>query len=82
MTQDAKLLLQKIRALDLAILDCGLYLNAYPSDEAYSYHQALVKERVELARQYQKSVAPLVKTELNAKNAWTDTPWPWELEAN
>ena len=61
--QDCKTLLQKIRAIDLAILDTGLYLNAYTSDEAFSYFLSLVEERAALAEAYTESCAPLIKTD-------------------
>ena len=80
--QDAKTLLQNIRAIDLAILDSGLYLNAYHSDEAFSYFQALCDERASLAEIYIKNFAPLVKCDACHESKWIDTPWPWELEAN
>lgn len=82
MTQDAKALLQRIRAIDLAILETGLYLNAYQNETAFTYLQSLTKERAMLADAYAKTVAPLTKNQATTVTAWTNTPWPWEMEAN
>ncbi len=76
---DRKALLQSIRALDLAILDTGLYLDAYENQEAATYVNTLLEERRNLAALYTKE-APLVKTD--NERAWVTTPWPWEWEAD
>lgn len=82
MTQDCKNLLQRIRGIDLAILDAGLYLNAYESKEANDYFLTLTEERARLAEEYAKTCAPLRKDAANGSRQWINTPWPWELEAN
>ena len=82
MTEDCRTLLQKLRAIDLAIVDSGLYLNAYACPEAAAYFDKLCKERSALADTYAKCCAPLTKCTATDGKSWTDTPWPWELEAN
>lgn len=82
MMQDCKALLGELRAIDLAILDTGLFLNAYCSEEALTYFKSLTDERARLAQNYVASYGPLIKTDVCDKTSWTNTPWPWELEAN
>lgn len=80
---DYRPLMQKLRALDLAILDTVLYLHAYDCDEALAYLAELQEERRELAKAYAETCAPLTKRDaIGDKNRWTHTPWPWELEAD
>lgn len=75
-------LLQKLRAIDLAILDTVLYLHAYDCDEASSYLAELRDERRELKKAYVEACSPLTKHDDCGKNLWTHAPWPWEMEAN
>ncbi|MBQ7364307.1 MAG: spore coat protein CotJB [Clostridia bacterium] len=82
MSEDMKSLLNKIRALDLALIDTGLYLNAYPDKEAAAYFKTVCEEREALADHYQKACAPLTKCHACPIEQWTQTPWPWEWEAD
>ncbi len=81
---DKKTLLNELRALDFALLETGLYLNAYDSDEATDYFLTLSKKRKALAAEYEASYGPLrmANAAEDGKWAWTKGPWPWESEAN
>ena len=78
-------LIEKLRKLEFGIVDVALYLNAYPeSDCALAYYHKLKARREELAAEYEKTCGPLTATG-NTSTAswdWTDTPFPWEYEAN
>ena len=82
MTEKPNCLLLKLQEIDLALVDSGLYLDAYRDAEAWAYFNKLCKERAELAEAYQKNAVPLTKCGQRHENAWTNTPWPWEWEAN
>lgn len=78
-------LLGQIRAVDFALAETILYLDAYPDNrQALTFYQSLVPERRRLVEQYEKTVGPLTATE-NRNPAgwdWIKTPWPWETAAN
>lgn len=76
--------LQKLRALDLALVDTGLYLNAYPCPKALAYFRETAKEREAFAKTFEASFGPL-RMENGADEtcwSWTKYPLPWESEAN
>ena len=77
--------LQRLRALDFAIVDAGLYLDAYPdSASALEYYKRLVTERERLAAAINIECMPLTSRDgaVGGKWKWTDGPWPWQPEAN
>ncbi len=78
-------LLRKIRAVDFAIQETVLYLDAYPCDrEALEYYHKLVGIGKELREQYESGCGPLRKTGNRSRTNWDwiSSPWPWEPEAN
>lgn len=81
---DKKSLLNDIRALDFALLETGLYLDAYDSSEAKAYFQATVEARNRLTCEYEKQYGALRSESgvIDCTWAWTKGPWPWESEAN
>ena len=81
---DKKKLLNDIRALDFALLETGLYLNAYDCEEAKAYFKATSEARDRLACEYERKYGPLrMENGVNESGwAWTKCPWPWESEAN
>lgn len=70
--------LHALQAIDFAIHDAELYLNAYPCEKAESYVQELLERRLEIT----KSLPTLVRRDASCENFWTKSPLPWELEAN
>ena len=77
--------LEKLRAINFAIQETVLYLDAYPCHpEALCYYHALIEEREKLLAHYQKNCGPM--TMYGNKNRdswdWVKGPWPWEPEAN
>ena len=82
--KDKKSLLNELRALDFALLETGLYLNAYDCDEAKAYFCSLKEAREQLAAEYESNHGPLVMANgiQNGNWCWVKGPWPWESEAN
>lgn len=77
--------LEMIRALDFAIVETALYLDAYPDHpEALSYYHALVAEKEKYNAAYEKNCGPTTIYSNHSKNSWdwVKGPWPWEIEAN
>ena len=77
--------LQALRALDFAIQDTVLYLDAYPDHpEALAFYHALLAEREKVMRAYQKGcgVQTIYGNESHTSWDWVKGPWPWESDAN
>ena len=77
--------LQKLRALDFAIQETVLYLDAYPKNkQALAYYHKLIHERNELRAMYEKTCKPLsIYGNTNHSSwDWVEGPWPWEPDAN
>ena len=75
----------RLQAVDFAIVETGLYLDAYPdSKEAMDYYQRLIAERERLAEALHAQHGPT--TVRDNKNPvawdWIKGPWPWQAEAN
>ena len=78
--------LRRLQAIDFALADLILYLDAYPgSAEALSYYHELKEEKKQLLATAPQGTFPtLSATENQTPNQWTWVlgPWPWEPEAN
>ena len=72
-------MMQRIKGLNFAIIELGLYLDTHPEDEkALCLHRKYCKEYRELTDKYQKVYGPLtIKFPCN-KWRWLEEPWPWE----
>ena len=80
-----KNLLNILRAIDFAIYDTVLYLDAYPdSREALCYYNNLIEDRAIVRTEYQKKFGPLTAFENQCATEWqwVNDPWPWEADAN
>ena len=69
-----------------AMRDLALYLDTHPTDEnalgAYLAHQNAYQDT---AAAYQKRFGALTMQMIGREDgwaAWSNTPWPWEKEAN
>lgn len=73
--------LETLRAVDFAIQETVLYLDAYPENRAaLQFYGELVKERKSLCETYERECGPLTiygNEDAGAWN-WTREPWPWE----
>lgn len=78
--------LRRLQAIDFALADLILYLNAYPnSSEALAYFYQLKEERQQLMGSAPEGVFPPV-TALDQQSpdrwSWIQGPWPWEPGAS
>ena len=77
--------LNKLRALDFALQETVLYLDADPKNQqALRYYHRLMKERRQLVEDYQTHCGPLTMYGNNSQNEWDwiKGPWPWHPDAN
>lgn len=79
-----KSLIKKLQAVDFAIIETVLYLDAYPNCQAaLSHYRKLTDERRKLYGAIEAAGMPLTNmgNEGDEWN-WTKGPWPWQPEAN
>lgn len=77
--------LDLLRALDFAIQETVLYLDAYPDSlPALRYYHELLHQREEAVMAYEGSCGPLTIYGNRSTDSWDWTlgPWPWEADAN
>ena len=77
--------LNKLRAMDFALQETVLYLDAYPENkQALRYYHQLIKEREQLMADYQSNCGPLTMYGNTNQNNWDwiNGPWPWQSDAN
>lgn len=77
--------LEKIRALDFALQETVLYLDAYPQNrQALNYYHQLIKQRKQMMEDYEANCGPLTMYGNTSQNSWDwiNGPWPWEHDAN
>jgi len=82
---DCQKTMKTLRALDFAIQETVLYLDAYPENrQALEYYHRLMDARRETMELYEKSCGPVTMYGNTDKSrwGWIDSPWPWEAEAN
>ena len=74
-------LMNRIRAVDFALNETVLYLDAYPDcREALAYYHALLSQRKALMAQYEREVGPISAFGNASQNSWDwiKSPWPWQ----
>jgi len=72
-------LIQKIKELDFAVIDVGLYLDTHPEDQkAICLHKDYCNKLKKLKDVYQKIYGPLTIYFPCNKWRWIEEPWPWE----
>ena len=72
-------MLERIKCLNFAIIELGLYLDTHPDDEkALCLHRKYCKEYRKLTDNYQKVYGPLTIQFPCNKWRWLEEPWPWE----
>lgn len=77
--------MKMLRALDFAIQETVLYLDAYPENQqALQYYHQLIEKRRELAEAYERGCGPLTMYGNQSRTSWdwVEGPWPWEADAN
>ncbi|MBQ9805800.1 MAG: spore coat protein CotJB [Clostridia bacterium] len=82
---DCKKQMQMLRALDFAIQETVLYLDAYPDNrQALEYYHRLIEERRAAMTEYENGCGPVTMYGNTDRQHWhwIDSPWPWEADAN
>lgn len=82
---DRMRLANRIKAVDFALYELVLYLDAYPDDRrALSYYAKYKKTAEMLKAEYNQKYGPLTAFENTDPHhwQWVEGPWPWEKEAN
>ena len=77
--------LDLLQALDFAINETVLYLDAYPnSSQALAYYHKLIEQRMQVLKHYEMSCGPLTMYGNTSTTSWDwiNQPWPWEADAN
>ncbi len=76
--------MEQIRAVDFALYEIVLYLDAYPHscDALETYHK-LKEQREALHREYEEACGPLTPYGNESRTTWdwTNKPFPWEYTA-
>ncbi len=72
-------MMERIKGLNFAIIELGLYLDTHPDDErAICLHRKYCKEYRDITDKYQKVYGPLTIQFPCNKWRWLEEPWPWE----
>ena len=72
-------MMMKIRELNFAVIELGLYLDTHEEDrKALCLHNHYSNELKELKDKYQKMYGPLTMDYPCNKWRWLEEPWPWE----
>ncbi len=81
---DRKSLRRYIQELEFALIETGLYLDAYDSSEAVAFYNETKTALEKAVRDYERLYGPLTPQNAaeSGKWLWTEAPWPWESEAN
>ena len=78
--------LKKLQMIDFSMIETILYLDAYPNNaEALKYYKALKAEKDALISEMKAQGCPPITAQDAAHGGvwdWTDSPWPWEHDAN
>ena len=83
--RSCRALMKRIRALDFAIQETVLYLDAYPHCvKALEHYHMLTEQRDAAVEEYQRICGPITASGNRSTAAWQwiCSPWPWEYEAN
>lgn len=66
--------------LSFAVIDIGLYLDAYPENqEAMTYRMKLIEMYEEAKCAYEKEFGPLTMCSEGNYQMYVNDPWPWEV---
>lgn len=82
---DHEALIEELRAIEFALDEVILYLDAYPCDQAaLDLYRHLLERRCPLVERYQAEIGPLTPlgNMSNTKWEWVSRPFPWDYDAN
>ena len=78
-------MIEELRAVEFALDEVILYLDAYPCDQAaLDLYRHLLERRCPLVERYQAEIGPLTPlgNMSNTKWEWVSRPFPWDYDAN
>lgn len=73
-------LMRQIQELEFALIEARMYLDVYDSTDAAGYLEEKSDALAKACMMYEREYGPLTITA--GASGWTETPWPWESEAN
>lgn len=81
---DCKTAMNRLRAVDFALTETVLYLDAYPNcKEALEFYCQLKEQRKKLLAAYEGNCSPITALGNESDTwEWVCNPWPWEADAN
>lgn len=85
MSKPCKEQMNLLRAIDFAIQETVLYLDAYPNcQKALAYYHKLIEQRRQVMEYYEQNCGPITMYGNRSNNSWDwiSDPWPWEADAN
>ncbi|GIP47156.1 CotJB protein [compost metagenome] len=75
--------LEKLQALDFALVELNLYLDTHPDDlAAIQQFNQLTQERTQHANHFQQLYGPLQnfgRAYSKFPWEWSQSPWPWQV---
>jgi len=80
-----KALMHKLQVYGFALYDTVLFLDAHPEDNgALDFYDKMSAAYNQTKKQYEETYGPLTIYGVDTDNGWTwtNSPWPWEFEAN
>ena len=80
----AEMLKKRLQKVEFALVDTILYLDAYPECKAaMAHYKKLLAERDGLLAKLNAMGVPMTAmSNYSDEWNWTNSPWPWEYEAN
>ena len=85
MTNEQRVLLNRIKVCDFVMVETGMFLDTHPTDkEALAFYQKHNDLYKTAKAEYILNYGPLMATDYDGGERWNwiDSPWPWEKEAN
>lgn len=82
---DRKSLLRKIQIYGFALYDTVLFLDSHPEDNgALDYYDKMSAAYKMAKKEYEENFGPLTVMGVDTDEGWTwtNSPWPWEYDAN
>ena len=76
-------LAHRLQAVNFALYDTILYLDAYPNcRKALDYYHSLLEMQRRLVAEYEAKQGPVTAFGNESRDSWlwTTTPWPWEAD--
>ena len=76
-------LMRKLQAVNFALYDTILYLDAYPNcRKALAHYHSLLEMQRKLTAEYEANYGPITAFGNESRDSWqwTATAWPWETE--